>query len=599
MKQSFQYVPLLEQLSELLKHDELKRVCLTERSSDLADAERVFADFKTGENHRHEDGLSLIIYYDDFNVVNPVGNKVKQNKLGAFYFAVGNTPFRSRKRHIFLLALFKTSYLKGQHGPRIISTIVEDLKRLEDTGISVQDGPRSVLVKGFLSLFVGDNLAVHSIGGFFESFSRVKKVSRYCNCSSNDIQTNLSVTSCRLQTVEEYDARVDELKLRNFDRELCKEYGIKATCGFNDLRHFHIIECTPPDLAHDLYEGAVPLVIGKVLGELIKLKIVSLSEINTNITHFPYSRNDARNKPQPVSLNCGKVKCTETAKEAFNLLRLLPLIIGYKVPRDLPVWNILLSFVAIVRSFAAPKVNERDLGSIQAAVEAWLASFLHHFQGIRVTPKLHYILHYTNQIKKHGALSRITTLRFEGKHQALKQHLATSKNYKNVCKTIAEKHQQWKAEKLRSDDFFSWKDSFSPSRIHEHSDGVAGSTNVVIRGTAYRSGDVVAVTEGDDVQFGAIVYVQRAHDGYSFVCKRLQVIEFDNHVGAFYVTKTEDEVVIKHGELADYHPLHLYGGRYVVEHHTLATRATYESACWNQNKGMFLSTRPRPLIAYP
>ena len=187
------------------------------------------------------------------------------------------------------------------------------------------------------------------------------------------------------------------------------QYGIKAECGINDLKHFHIIECCPPDLAHDVYEGVIPLVVGHVLGELIKLKVLSLSEINDNIKLFPYTANDAVNKPQLLTLSKGKVKSTQTAKESFNLLRLLPLMIGYKVPQDLPVWTILLTFLAIVRFLIARKFDEQDFGALQKKIQSWLASFVEYFQDLRIIPKLHYILHYTNQIRKHGALSRITT----------------------------------------------------------------------------------------------------------------------------------------------------------------------------------------------
>ena len=584
VQQSFQYVPIVEQLSALIQHDELKHLFLQERISEAAEP-GVYGDLSTGENHRHKTGISLIIYYDDFNIVNPVGNKVKRNKLGAFYFALGKTPFRSRKRHIFLLALFRTSYLKGCHGPLIIKTIVDDIKRLEEDGIRVQTGSTSAVVRGSLSVFSADNLAIHTIGGFLESFSKVNKVSRFCNCSSSNIQSNLRVTSCRLQTVAEYEARISELRASNFNRQLCLKYGIKAECQLNDLRHFHVIECTPPDIAHDLYEGVVPLVIREVLGELVKSKIISLAEINNNINHFPYSGDDAFNKPQPVTISGGKIRCTQTAKEAFNLVRLLPLLIGYKVPRGFPVWTIFLSFLAIVRIFAAPRFRAQDLDDIQAEIESWLAAFVQHFRGVRVTPKLHYILHYANQIRKHGALSAITTLRFESKHQALKQLVSTSKNRKNVCKSIAKKHQQWLAEKMRCADFFSWKTSFLPSHTLELADGdteaVEVSMKAVIKGTTYRSGDVVVAAKGDGLQFAVIASVQRSSEEFQFSCRRLHVVEFDEHGGAFYVTNTEEQVIIKHKELVDYHPLQRYGGRYVVEHHTLTKRGADKPGCWN------------------
>lgn len=276
--------------------------------------------------------MTKFIYYDDIQVVNPVGNKTKRNHLGAFYFSLGTSPFRSRKRHIFLLALLRTSYLK-EHKAIVRRTIVDDCKTLENKGISVQRGGETVSVKGSVALFIGDNLAVHTIGGFLESFSHAQRVSLYCLCSSDDIQDRFTVKECTLRTSEEYDAQIRDLERSGFHQPLCNSVGIKSECPFNALSSFHIVHNAPPDIAHDIYECLLPIVISAVPPKFIKDKTLNLDQINKSITTFPYAQEDSQNPPQSLSCKNGTIKCSQTAKEGLNLWRLLPLAVGYLVPK--------------------------------------------------------------------------------------------------------------------------------------------------------------------------------------------------------------------------------------------------------------------------
>ena len=51
--------------------------------------------------------VELILYHDDFNVVNPLGNKTVKYKTSVFYFVLGKLPskFRSKLFDINLVLL--------------------------------------------------------------------------------------------------------------------------------------------------------------------------------------------------------------------------------------------------------------------------------------------------------------------------------------------------------------------------------------------------------------------------------------------------------------------------------------------------------------
>ncbi len=57
--------------------------------------------------------LQLILYYDEFTVVNPLDCKVRKYKVGAFYMTLGNLPpkYRTQLKHINLVFLFKSFVL--------------------------------------------------------------------------------------------------------------------------------------------------------------------------------------------------------------------------------------------------------------------------------------------------------------------------------------------------------------------------------------------------------------------------------------------------------------------------------------------------------
>ena len=133
-----------------------------------------------------ENSIEVILYYDDFNVVNPLGNKVSKYKVSAFFFVTGNVPnqFRSRLKYINLLLLLPALYVTKYGYKEILQPSLDDLKKLEVTCISVKFENSNRLFKGSISMITADNVAAHALRGFFCSFSEVNRFCRFCNCSA-------------------------------------------------------------------------------------------------------------------------------------------------------------------------------------------------------------------------------------------------------------------------------------------------------------------------------------------------------------------------------------------------------------------------------
>ena len=186
---------------------------------------------------------------------------------------------------------------------------------------------------------MADNLGAHSVAGFMESFS-VEYYCRFCTGSSRDIQLH-SVASGAfiLRTKELHQTHVKQAQ--DTGTSCC---GVKRECIFSkNLSHFHVIFGYPPDLAHDLFEGIIPVEIARCLGVLISRKLFTLADLNDAILKFPYKWTDRANKPHVVSQTSSSRKTVGgNAHENWSLLRFLPFLVGSLVPEDEPAWLILM-----------------------------------------------------------------------------------------------------------------------------------------------------------------------------------------------------------------------------------------------------------------
>ena len=140
--------------------------------------EGFYRDISNGsyfKNHslfsQQEPALQIQLYYDDFETANPLGSKKGVHKLGCVYFVLRNSSpkLNSVLMSIHLVALFHSEDLKKYGFEPILKPLIDDLKILETEGIQL---PFSATpVKGSVIQVTGDNLALHALFGFVESFS--------------------------------------------------------------------------------------------------------------------------------------------------------------------------------------------------------------------------------------------------------------------------------------------------------------------------------------------------------------------------------------------------------------------------------------------
>lgn len=580
---TMQYVPIIQTIKALLQHDDV----FSEVYEGHQTRSEILEDFCDGsyfkENAlftRNRMNLQLMLYYDDFTAGNPLGNKTKQTKIGGFYFLLGNLhpKFRSKLYVIQLAILAKSDLIKKYGIDKVIDPLVQDITKLEQEGICVSKDGVEHQMYGTVCYVSADNLGAHSIGGFMENFSTVRRVCRYCNVSKDDMQNHFRFSG--LLTCRSKAAHTQQVKIVEENEGLSSFYGVKRNSLLNELNFYHVTTGLPGDIAHDLFEGVVPDVLKHVIEHCVRSEYFDLPYLNKQIKEFPYDIPDKTNKPSKVPETLGTFRVKQTAAQAWCMLRLLPLMVGSKVPRGDPVWEILLVLSDVVEYSTSTKCSPEQADMLADLIEEFLTRYFTEFPTLPMKPKFHFLIHYPQMMLKFGPLVHCWTLRFEGKHNYFKEIYHSTKNTKNICKTMAQRHEYLQASHRT-------KKNFLDQECTEHTFGVMYPLVLLSRderellcnvcqmetftmvykvqsvkygGITYPCGSAVVAKNSLDSEEFSMIEACYIVNGAPFLFCRFMKASYLRHYHAFGVERYENcrPVLLQPSELIDYHPLGVY-----------------------------------------
>ena len=454
-QRSYMYVPILTSLQQWLqKPDVLEKV--KETTSHMPGQYFSYCDGSHyQENLLLSDGgekLSIILYVDDFEIANPLGTSRKIHKLCGVYWTLANIPVKYRSvLHSTQLALLCNANDVRQFGyEKVFAPLLADLKTLEEVGVYIE--AFGDCLKGTVYSVVADNLAAHGLAGFSESF-KATYFCRVCLATQTEMQKSDAMTGgFEMRRKDSHDTLVQKIQTN----ETMENYGVKQSCVLsNHLSYFHPITGFPPDILHDLFEGVVPVELAHCLKGLMAKKYFTLKELNNAILCFPYQHSDKVDRPHPVPQNfVSRGTIGGNGHENHTLLRLLPVFIGSRVPEGDKIWEILMELKDIVELAVSHSFTDDTIQYMASKILDHRQLLQEVFPNLRLRPKHHYIEHYPFLIKCFGTLVHLWTMRFEGKHKVFKKIVRDTHNYKNVLKTLAERHQNMMAFYLSSQRFF-------------------------------------------------------------------------------------------------------------------------------------------------
>lgn len=465
----------------------------------------------------------------------------------------------------------------------VFGPLLKDLKDLELSGVALPDGK---ITKGTLCAIAGDNLGSHCIGGFMESFGRTLYFCRYCEIDRQTFLTD-PLAKGPNRTVESYKEHV---LANRTSAEPSDAKGIKFDSIFNELDNFHVCQPgLPPCLGHDLFEGIVSSDLALFINHLVtKEKHFSYLELNRRINGFKYLSNDASNKPCEVAPGAGKL--SGHAVQNWCFLRMLPVIIGDKINKASDVWQLILQLREIVSLICAPKITAGQITYLSVVIEEYLQTRKQSFEEHPLKPKHHYLSHYPDLIVKFGPLIRLWTLRFESKHSYFKQCARKLHNFRNICQSLAERHQLLQAFLSagslfppdvvvdKGTEFFAsdYNDNIQQSVAHLDLDpaNTLITNDVTMKGTKYKSNMYVFIGHNDDgLLVGKIKkIIVFKNSVVFFICEIHQAVRLPS-IDSYHTSPVPSSYYcVKAEELLDFFPLPEYmvwGMPLLILHHSV------------------------------
>ena len=152
-----------------------------------------------------------------------------------------------------------------------------------------------------------------------------------------------------------------------------------------------------------------------------------------------------------LSINNSKTHIIGKSIEKWTLFRLILLIIGNYIPIDYKPYLLYLRLREISVIIFAPTLHAATIHYL----DFLLTNFLNDMRVMfphSITPKFHFLIYYPSMITKCGPLRNLWCMRFEAKHQYFERIGQRVFDFKNICKTLAVRHQMRLCLELSSDD---------------------------------------------------------------------------------------------------------------------------------------------------
>lgn len=554
----FVYVPILGTLKSMFKNSELCDSFLQPKQHENG----IYRDICDGTLFKNnalfsqkEHALQIQLYYDDFETANPLGSKKGIHKLGCIYFVLRNLPprYNSVLMNIHVVALFHSQDLKKYGFDDILKPLVDDLKILETEGIGVpfSDSP----LMGSVIQVTGDNLGLHGLFGFVESFSATH-CCRFCLTSKDEFQSVFSEDHSGLvfrskEIHSEHCAALQE------DPLLVSTFGVKKSCLLNTLHFYHSADNYAVDIMHDLLEGVVQYELKLVFHYLIGQKHLTLETLSQRIQSFNFGFAERKNRPSGLKMDEGSKDLGLNAIQSWCLVRNAPLVFGDVVERNDSHWNLLLLLIQIVNIVFSPVITNGMTYYLKHLIFDHHKLFKSVFPQKRLIPKHHFMIHYPRCIRKIGPLLHVWCMRFEAKHNFFKRSV---KNFKNLTKSLVRQHQRHQAYHWENFNFQRFE--FGPlnnvdvgsleggdaicSFFQLNAFSVVSTTNwVKTFGTEYQMGMFVCTeTNLEMPSFRKITNIIINNEQAFILTCKVDTLYFDEHFNAYCVEESGDSFLV-------------------------------------------------------
>lgn len=566
-------VPFMKQLVQLLAMPEVNLGMQQKHTDSFADGFEMTAvhDGKLFQSdhffQRYPNALQFGLYTDEFEIVNPIGSHRRKHKVTAVYWILLNIPeeHRSKLRVIQLYAVARSQFLKQFGWYKLLKDLCDSLKALfQGVDLDIPKfGPKRYF--GKLCYVLADTLAAHSLGGFKEGVGGAIKPCRTCEVAKKDLVNVHSADMCHLRDEMEHRDRVEMLTAisKQAKQFWSKEWGITGSTVLSTVPDFKVTKALLHDPMHDILEGIARYELRAMLHLfIVSRKFFSLAELNSRMQNFEYDYSERKDKPQLLdkqSLEPGST-LGQSAASMKNLLTLLPCLIGDKVPRGDLHWVNFLRLLQIMLLTVSPIVSHRTVQTLEMLIAVHNAEFCRLYPDESFRPKMHYLIHYPDQMLNFGPLRNHWCMRLESKNGFFKQK--RWHNFRNIALSLATYHQQWMCLQMlgvdgKPSETYLYEgdevkegccvNSCTVTLLYEQvGQCTALQTElVIIHGHRYCIGAILLIDFADEPVFGEIVSIYVVCNEKYFEYEQLSIVAFDNHLNMFSVTRKGKRLLLK------------------------------------------------------
>lgn len=539
VQSKLEYIPITESVKSYFKDEKFKKVYLDYNRS-ILNCPGIYKTFSDGENFKNNElfqkfpnSIQLQVATDDFEICDPLASRATVYKITAVYMRVINIPrkFLSKLNSIRLVCLSLTDDLKTQQTDfnNIWDLVARDITILETVGVDIDD----INIKGTLVYLTFDNLGGNICLGMAESFN-THYYCRICECSKEQCKKLCNEITNEYRTKEKYSEQLKIIE-RSEKVNYKETKGIKRYCSLNDLSFFHIFINKTVDIMHDLLEGVIPHLLLKLFELGISNKIFTLKEIQESVEFFKFGFLHRANTPSQIRLD--KSNLGQNSSQMKCLFLNIPFILWkyrkYKILEER--WICVESLLRITETSFSDEITDIDIQRLENDISAYLENIQKLF-GNDLLVKHHMLLHYPNIIRSMGPLTGMCMMRFEAKHKYFKDAARINKNFMNIPKTLAKKHQDEMAqiETIINENFSStshkpvpqseFQDFINIFQIGFSTGSQLNETKMIqLNNFKYKAG-LIVLFEGNVFEIFKIIVL----DGkYKFWCFHLEMIAFD------------------------------------------------------------------------
>lgn len=249
-------------------------------------------------------------------------------------------PFHRDNIHV--AAIIQSKHIKNYGSGRCLASLVLELFKMYFDGIDIEIDGKVKNVKIVLCQIIGDNLALNATLEYIMCF-RGNFYCRICKLSRENAEKYCEeiITELRNKKNYETDLRINDSSAT----------GVAEDCVFNILPYFHCTLNFSLDLMHDFFEGILKYDICQALINFFENHLITLQELNDRISNFTYGTEEEKYIPKIIlRANLKENILKMTAREAWQFLYLLPILIGDKIPEDNEVWQMLRTLFRIIET---------------------------------------------------------------------------------------------------------------------------------------------------------------------------------------------------------------------------------------------------------